>query len=73
MSSATLRHPLVDQLLAEIENRNLSKREAAEQLGVSERTVIYWSSVQAPTPQPRHRRAIVAWLDGNEIVEDVPS
>ena len=63
MSSAVLRHPLVDRLLAEIENRHLSKREAAGQLGISERTIIYWSSEQAPTPQPRHRRAIVAWLD----------
>lgn len=63
MSSATLRHPLVDRLLAEIETRHLTKREAAEQLGISERTIIYWSSEQAPTPQPRHRRAIVAWLE----------
>lgn len=67
MSSAVLRHPLVDRLLAEIESRHLSKREAAEQLGVSERTVIYWSSDHAPTPQPRHRRAIVAWLEREEV------
>lgn len=68
MSSAAVRHPLVDRLLAEIDNRNLSKRETAEQLGVSERTLIYWSSEQAPTPQPRHRRAIVAWLENGQEV-----
>lgn len=66
MSSATTRHPLVDSLAEAIQRRHLSQREAAEQLGVSERTIAYWFSGAAPTPQPRHRRAIVAWLNGDE-------
>lgn len=67
MTDTLSRHPLVDRLAEEIERRHLTKRETAEQLGVSERTIVYWFSAEGPTPQPRHRRAILAWLQADEV------
>jgi DNA-binding transcriptional regulator YiaG len=43
---------------------NLSQKEMAALLGVSSRTVQYWEA--GKVPQPRHRRAIVAFLQGLE-------
>ena len=45
--------------------RHLSQREAAEELGVSERTLQGWEASDV-TPWPRHRRAILNWL-GTEV------
>lgn len=62
MSSALDTHPLVSRLRARMDDLHLTQREAAEALGVSERTVSYWMTTDT-TPQPRHRRAIVSWLE----------
>jgi DNA-binding transcriptional regulator YiaG len=43
------------------EQANLSQVELAALLGVSPRTVQYWEAGQIP--QPKHRRAIAAFLD----------
>jgi transcriptional regulator with XRE-family HTH domain len=70
MSSAALdRHPLVDQLAEEMQRRHLTQRETAQELGVSYRTIQTWFSRGVPTPQPRHRRAIIAWLERGEDME----
>lgn len=47
------------------EQRNLSQVEAASELNVSLRTIQNWET-QDSTPWPRHRRAILAWLNGQE-------
>ena len=67
MSSATIRHPLVERLAAEIPERHLTQREAAAEIGVSVRTLQSWLSADGPTPWPSHRRAIVAWLEKEEV------
>ena len=41
--------------------RHFSQVELAEILGVSERTLQEWETGTV-TPQPAHRRAILAWL-----------
>lgn len=50
---------------AERERRNLSQVEAAAEIGVSERTLQAWEN-EGVTPWPRHRRAILAWLEERE-------
>jgi transcriptional regulator with XRE-family HTH domain len=44
-----------------LEMAHLSQRELAKMLGVSTRTVQNWEA--GKVPQPRHRRAIVSFLD----------
>lgn len=50
---------------AERDRRHLSQKEAAEEIGVSMRTLQEWEIADA-VPQPKHRRAIIAWL-GQEV------
>ena len=50
---------------AERNRRHLSQKEAADELNVSERTLQSWE-IGDVTPWPRHRRAIVAWLEQEE-------
>lgn len=50
---------------SERDRRHLSQREAAAELGVSERTLQGWE-IDDVTPWPRHRRAILAWLEQEE-------
>ena len=51
-----------DEIREAREQADLTQVELAAKLGVSPRTVQGWES-GANTPQPRHRRAIAAWLD----------
>ncbi len=53
---------LVSKLRQARLDRDLSIPELAAHLGVSERTFGYWMS-GTTEPQPRHRRAIRAFLD----------
>lgn len=56
---------LLDRLKGEIVERHLTQREAAEQIGVSHRTLQYWlDGGRDVTPRPGHRRALVEWLEG---------
>jgi transcriptional regulator with XRE-family HTH domain len=48
------------------ESLHLTQAEAAEQLGVSERTLQAWEA--GTVPQPRHRRALAVWLTADEVV-----
>lgn len=48
------------------EAANLTQVELAEALEVSERTLQAWE--KGTTPQPRHRRRLLAWLDNQERV-----
>lgn len=52
---------LSDALRRARRQANLSQVELAVRLGVSYRAVQYWEAGQVP--QPRHRRAIQAFLD----------
>lgn len=61
MSSPAVTHPLIDRLREVIAERHLTQREVAADLDVALRTIAYWLNDGA-TPQPAHRRAIVAWL-----------
>lgn len=62
VSSLThLTEDLAAQIKARRIARNLSQAEAAEMLGVSERTFQNWEA-GATFPWPRHRRAIAAFL-----------
>lgn len=67
MSSPIYGHPLIDRLVEEIPARHLTQVEAAAEIGVSVRTLQYWLSKEAPVPQPRHRRAILNWLERQEV------
>lgn len=59
-----------DDLAAAIREKRavlmLSQREASERIGVSERTLQTWEAGRA-FPQPKHRRAIAAFLNGGRI------
>lgn len=61
---------MVDDLAAAIRKRrlelNLSQRETAAQLGVSERTLQSWEGGHA-FPWPRHRRTLERWLSREEV------
>lgn len=64
MSSATDTHPLVIALRREFEiDDELTQAQAAEQIGVSTRTVQYWLASDT-TPQKRHRPMLREWLAG---------
>lgn len=65
MSSPVATHPLVARLREIAEERHLTQRELAEQVGVSERTISYWFTTDT-VPQKRYRRALTAWLEANE-------
>jgi transcriptional regulator with XRE-family HTH domain len=67
MSTAPLTFTdLIDQLRREIGKRHLTQREAAEEIGVSERTLQYWLGDGEVVPRAAHRRALIAWLEGRE-------
>jgi len=67
MSTAPLTFgTLIDQLRQEIFERHLTQREAAEEIGVSERTLQYWLGDDEVVPRAVHRRAVIAWLEGRE-------
>ncbi len=53
---------LIEQMRDTIAARHLAQHEAAAQLGVSKRTLENWLTGKIAVPQPRHRRAIIAWL-----------
>lgn len=65
MSSPSLTHPAVARLKLVAEEKLLTQREVAEQLGVSERTVSYWFTTDT-TPQKRYLRVVLDWLDQQE-------
>lgn len=72
MSTAPLTFAdLFDRLRDEIAARHLTQREAAEQIGVSARTLQYWLDGQDVIPRPAHRRALIVWLERSR--EDVLS
>lgn len=48
------------------DERLLTQREAAEELGVAIRTLQSWEHGEDVIPHPRHRRAILAWLTREE-------
>lgn len=50
-------------LRAERDRRHLTQAEAAAQAGVAKRTWQLWESAEEVIPQPKHRRALVAWLE----------
>lgn len=52
---------LADLLRGAREAENLSQVELAHRLGVSPRTVQNWEAGR--TPQPKHRRAVLAFID----------
>ena len=54
-------HPLVIEFFREVPERHLTLDEAADELGVARRTLDGWAT--GAVPQPRHRRAIAAWLE----------
>lgn len=54
--------PTGQDLREERERRHLSQAEAAVQVGVSKRTWQGWELNGAVVPQPRHRRALLAWM-----------
>ena len=54
-----------DAVRATRDRRNLSQAEAAREIGVSERTLQGWEIADV-VPQPRHRRAILEWLDDED-------
>jgi DNA-binding transcriptional regulator YiaG len=56
--------PLAETIKVARERANLSQVEFAALLGVSPRTVQYWEA--GNLPQPKHRRAIAAFLDETE-------
>jgi transcriptional regulator with XRE-family HTH domain len=62
VSTPALIHPLIERLREVTEEKHLTQREVAEQLGVSERTVSYWFTTDT-TPQKRYRRALAEWLE----------
>lgn len=47
--------------------RHLTQEEAASQVGVSPRTWQLWESDGTLVPRAKHRRALVAWLTGDEV------
>jgi transcriptional regulator with XRE-family HTH domain len=53
-----------EQLREAREAANLSQKELSDRLGVSPRTVQYWEA--GKIPQPKHRRAIAAFIDGDD-------
>jgi transcriptional regulator with XRE-family HTH domain len=55
---------LGEQLREAREAANLSQKELSDRLGVSSRTIQYWEA--GKVPQPKHRRAIVAFIDGDD-------
>jgi DNA-binding transcriptional regulator YiaG len=46
---------------------NLSQREAAEELGISVRTLQNWEAGTITFPRPVHRRAIKRFLEKTEL------
>lgn len=44
--------------------RHLSQVEAAAEIGVAVRTLQQWELNFDVMPHPKHRRAIIAWLNG---------
>lgn len=61
--------PTGRELREERDRRNLTQAEAAAQVGVSKRTWQGWELDGEVVPQPRHRRALVAWFIEREAVE----
>ena len=55
------------ELRDERERRHLTQVEAAAQVGVSHRTWQLWESDEPGTPRATHRRALLAWLQAEEI------
>jgi transcriptional regulator with XRE-family HTH domain len=58
---------LYDRLRQAISERHLTQKEAAKEIGVAERTIQAWLGDDAIIPHPRHRRALVAWLERDEV------
>ena len=58
--------PTGEELRTERDRRHLTQRELAAELGVSYRTVQQWEANGVVAPQPRHRRALIAWLNAEE-------
>jgi DNA-binding transcriptional regulator YiaG len=56
--------PLAKTIRRAREAANLSQVELAAALSVSPRTVQYWEA--GKVPQPKHRRALGAFLNGDE-------
>ena len=57
-----LRVNLSDEIREARSSANLTQQELADRLGVSSRTVQGWEAGTV-LPQPRHRRALLAFLD----------
>lgn len=64
MSSASTHiHPLIARLRETLERDDfLTYQEAANQLGVSLRTLTYWMNTDV-VPQKRYRRQLADWLE----------
>lgn len=61
VSSAPPIHPLISRLREIAEERHLTQRELAQELGVSERTVSYWFTSDT-VPQKRYRKVLSEWI-----------
>lgn len=69
MSTPALTYiPLAARLRTARQTENLSQAELAARLGVSARTLQGWEAETGPTPQPRHRRAVLAFIEAAEGV-----
>lgn len=68
MSNTSLTNDLGQRLYAKRDELSLSQREAAELLGVSERTVQNWEAGSS-FPWPKHRRTVAAFLEARSVAE----
>lgn len=59
--------PTGQELREERDRRNLTQAEAAALVGVSRRTWQGWELNGQVVPQPRHRRALLVWLNAGEV------
>lgn len=61
-----VKEPIIGDALKEIrKQRHLSQSEAAYAVGVSMRTWQLWEAAEQVEPHPKHRRALIAWLNGD--------
>lgn len=59
-------HPLISRLRETITRDDfLTQQQAADQLGVSLRTLVYWMTEDV-TPQKRYRKQLSDWLNARD-------
>lgn len=59
-------HPLIARLREVVRADDfLTQADVAEQIGVSQRTLVYWLNADV-IPQKRYRRPLAEWLEARE-------